>query len=211
MCGVRCATYPECIVYTWDHKSSLSVWSGLRVLPILNDEVQTFKALILVHKVLQEGHPIVLREAQSHINWLDTCSRMSGNSVHRGYGTLIQAYVSFILAKLRFHRAHKEFNGLFEYEEYVSLKNIDNPDEGYETIMELMTLQDRIEKLQKQVFSTLRGRMNNECQISSLVPLVKESYGIYKFLTSMLRAMHRRTDAMDALEPLRGRYNEQHH
>ena len=27
----------------------------------------------------------------------------------------------------------------------------------------------------------------------------------------MLRAMHRRTDAMDALEPLRGRYNEQHH
>lgn len=211
MCGVCCATYPECIVYTWDHKSPLSVWSGLRVLPILNDEVQTFKALILVHKVLQEGHPIVLREAQSHINWLDTCSRMSGNSVHRGYGTLINAYVSFILAKLRFHRAHKEFNGLFEYEEYVSLKNIDNPDEGYETIMELMTLQDRIEKLQKQVFSTLRGRMNNECQISSLVPLVKESYGIYKFLTSMLRAMHRRTDAMDALEPLRGRYNEQHH
>jgi hypothetical protein len=29
------------------------------VQPILNDEVQTFKALITVHKVLQEGHPIV--------------------------------------------------------------------------------------------------------------------------------------------------------
>ena len=27
----------------------------------------------------------------------------------------------------------------------------------------------------------------------------------------MLRAMHRRTDAMDALEPLRGRYNTQHY
>jgi hypothetical protein len=34
------------------------------VQPILNDEVQTFKALILVHKVLQEGHPIV-----SGIRW----------------------------------------------------------------------------------------------------------------------------------------------
>ncbi|WFD42288.1 sla2 Src-like adaptor 2 [Malassezia psittaci] len=177
---------------------------------ILNDEVQTFKALILAHKVLQEGHPVVLREAQSQINWLDTCAQMTGNSVHRGYGTLITAYVSFIKAKLRFHRVHKEFNGLFEYEEYVSLKNIDNPDEGYETIIELMNLQDRIERFQKQVFSSLRGRAHNECQISSLVPLVKESYGIYKFLTSMLRAMHRRTDAMDALEPLRGRYNEQH-
>jgi hypothetical protein len=31
----------------------------MRVQPILNDEVQTFKALITVHKVLQEGHPIV--------------------------------------------------------------------------------------------------------------------------------------------------------
>ncbi|WFD29442.1 sla2 Src-like adaptor 2 [Malassezia sp. CBS 17886] len=199
------------IVYTWDNKSSHSVWSGLRVLPILNDEVQTFKALIVVHKVLQEGHPTVLREAQAQSNWLETCARMSGNSVQQGYGTLIRAYVSFILAKLRFHRVHKEFNGLFEYEEYVSLKNIDNPDEGYETIMELMSLQDRIEKFQKQVFQALRGRKNNECQISSLVPLVKESYGVYKFLTSMLRAMHRRTDALDALEPLRGRYAQQHH
>jgi hypothetical protein len=35
------------------------VWNGLRTQPILTDEVQTFKALILVHKVLQEGHPVV--------------------------------------------------------------------------------------------------------------------------------------------------------
>jgi hypothetical protein len=115
------------------------------------------------------------------------------------------------LAKLRFHRQHKEFNGLFEYEEYISLKNIDNPDEGYETIMDLMNLQDQIDSFQKLVFAHFKGGGHNECRISSLVPLVKESYGIYKFLTSMLRAMHRRTEAMDALEPLRGRYNTQHY
>lgn len=49
----------ECIVYTWDYHSSASIWTGLRVLPILTDEVQTFKALITVHKILQEGHPVV--------------------------------------------------------------------------------------------------------------------------------------------------------
>lgn len=49
----------ECIVYTWDYHSSISFWTGLRVQPILADEVQTFKALITVHKVLQEGHPVV--------------------------------------------------------------------------------------------------------------------------------------------------------
>ena len=52
-------TITGCIVYTWDYHSSLSVWNGLRTQPILADEVQTFKSLIVVHKLLQEGHPVV--------------------------------------------------------------------------------------------------------------------------------------------------------
>ena len=48
-----------------------------------------------------------------------------------GYAQLIRTYVAFILAKLRFHRQRPEFNGLFEYEEYISLKGIDDPNEGY--------------------------------------------------------------------------------
>lgn len=43
--------------------------------PVLADEVQTFKALITIHKVLQEGHPIVVREAQQHANWVDSLMR----------------------------------------------------------------------------------------------------------------------------------------
>ncbi|KAK6910437.1 hypothetical protein I203_104469 [Kwoniella mangroviensis CBS 8507] len=109
----------------------------------------------------------------------------------KGYGGLIKAYTSFLLSKLRFHRHHPEFNGLFEYEEYISLKNIDDPNEGW------------IESFQKLIFAHFRGSANNECRISALVPLVKESFGIYKFIT--------RTDAMDALLPLRERYNAQHY
>lgn len=85
----------SCIVYTWDHKSSAAFWAGMKVYahthplirmlvkveayecrqPILADEVQTFKALITIHKVLQEGHPIAIREAQTHVNWLDSLMR----------------------------------------------------------------------------------------------------------------------------------------
>ncbi|ORY35527.1 ANTH domain-domain-containing protein [Naematelia encephala] len=200
----------KCIVYTWDYHSSLSVWNGLRTQPILADEVQTFKSLIVVHKLLQEGHPVTLKEAHDQTGWLETCGRTVGDG-GKGYGPLIKAYVSFLLSKLRFHRHHPEFNGLFEYEEYISLKEIDDPNEGYETIGDLMTLQDQIESFQKLIFANFRGSANNECRISALVPLVKESFGIYKFITSMLRAMHRRTDAMDALAPLRERYNAQHY
>nr|AVI60811.1 Endocytosis protein end4 [Morchella importuna] len=221
----------SCIVYTWDHKSSTSFWSGLKVLPILQSEVQTFKALICIHKVLQEGHPVTIREAHAHTGWLESLTNGTsdegirgtavsfGNNNHlaeqltprSGYGPLIREYVYFLLAKLAFHRHHPEFDGVFDYEEYISLKTINDPNEGYETIMDLMTLQDQIETFQKLIFSHFRHGVDNECRISALVPLVQESYGIYKFITSMLRAMHQTTGDDDALAPLRERYNGQHY
>lgn len=202
----------SCIVYTWDHKNSASFWQGMKVQPILADEVQTFKALITVHKVLQEGHPSVLKEAQAHINWLESLSRgVAGGEGLRGYGPLISEYIYYLLAKLAFHRQHPEFNGTFEYEEYISLKSINDPNEGYETISDLMTLQDQIDAFQKLIFSHFRSGTNNEARISALVPLVQESYGIYKFITSMLRAMHTTLGDDEALSPLRGRYDAQHY
>ncbi|KAI0886232.1 ANTH-domain-containing protein [Annulohypoxylon maeteangense] len=201
----------SCIVYTWDHKSSQSFWGGMKVQPILADEVQTFKALITVHRVLQEGHPQTLREAMANRPWIESLNRgLAGEGV-RGYGPLIREYVYFLSAKLSFHQQHPEFNGTFEYEEYVSLKAINDPNEGYETITDLMSLQDKIEQFQKLIFSHFRNVGNNECRISAIVPLVQESYGIYKFITSMLRAMHSTTGDDGALEPLRQRYDAQHY
>ena len=159
-------------------------------------------------------------------SWIDSLNRGMAGEGLRGYGPLIKEYVNFLLAKLTFHQQHPDFNGTFEYEEYISLKGINDPNEGYETISDLMMLQDRIEQFQKLIFSHFRSGGNNECRISALVPLVQESYGIYKFITSMLRAMHTSkwpgshhlielmiiaTGDDDALEPLRGRYDAQHY
>lgn len=90
-----------------------------------------------------------------------------------------------------------------------------------------MNLQNQIESFQKMVFSHFGHSTNNECRISSLVPLVKESWGIYRFITSMLRAMYRSmsfsvcpvlfltrhvgTNDPDVLEPLKERYGAQHY
>lgn len=48
-----------CIVYSWDTKSSVSIWTGMKLSPILGDEVMCFKALITIHKIVREGHPNV--------------------------------------------------------------------------------------------------------------------------------------------------------
>jgi hypothetical protein len=73
----------------------------------------------------------------------------------------------------------------------LSILPVDSHVLRYETISDLMGLQDQIESFQKTVFSHFRHSTNNECRISALVPLVKESWGIYRFITSMLRAMFR--------------------
>jgi hypothetical protein len=178
------------VIKSCSYEEEADFYSYFHRQPILADEVQTFKALITVHKVLQEGHPSTLREAMANRNWIDSLNRgMSGEGL-RGYGPLIREYVRFLLEKLTFHSQHPDFNGTFEYEEYISLKGINDPNEGYQTIFDMMDLQDSIERFQKMIFSHFRSGGNNECRISALVPLVQESYGIYKFITSMLRAMH---------------------
>ncbi|KAI7867201.1 I/LWEQ domain-containing protein [Spinellus fusiger] len=168
-------------------------------------------ALITVHKIIKDGHPNVIKDALRETGWLEACARSVSGDGMRGYGTLIRNYVDLVQHKLQYHREHSEFNGTFDYEEYISLKNIDDPNEGFETISDLMILQERIYSFQKVVFASFRSHTDNQCRIASLVPLVEESYGIYKFITSMLRAMHKRTDAKDALEPLRQKYNTQHY
>ena len=57
--------------------------------PVLADEVQTFKALITIHKVLQEGHPAVVREAQAHANWVDSLMRGVAGDGIRGMRLLV--------------------------------------------------------------------------------------------------------------------------
>lgn len=198
-----------CSVYTWDKRSGRAFWAGIKIQPIQGDEVQIFKAFITIHKVLQEGHPSVLREAQANVNWIESLARNLPQG-GGGYDRLIQEYVRLLVKKLEFHRIHPDFNGTFEYKEYISLRNINDPNEGYEAIIDLMNLQDAIDDFQRIIFASLQRSPSNECRISALTALIAESYGIYRFLTTMIRAMHASTNDDEALEPLRSRYYSQY-
>ncbi|KAJ3054666.1 sla2 Src-like adaptor 2 [Rhizophlyctis rosea] len=200
-----------CMVYTWDHKGSGSFWQAIKTYPVMGDEVVTFKALITVHKVIRQGHPTVLKDAVHETAWFETLARAVASSSMRGYGVLIRAYVQFILAKLEYHRAHPEFRGDFDYQEYVTLKGIEDPNEGFETINDLLLLLDKVDSLQKLIFANFRHSSNNEARIAALVPLVEESYGIYQFLVNMLMAMHQIIGSVEVLAPLREKFKAGHY
>lgn len=202
-----------CIVYTWDHHSSAAVFQALKSATFVNDEVQLFKSLFVLHKIIQEGHPSALKTAIKEREWIRSLGRV--HSSGSAYGELIREYVKYLVLKLDFHAHHKGFNnGTFEYEEYVSLVSVADPDEGYETILDLMSLQDSLDEFTQIIFASIQSdSRNTECKISSLIPMISESYGIYKFITSMLRAMCRELDdaeGADVLQPLKERYELQH-
>lgn len=82
--------------------------------------------------------------------------------------------------------SNNRVDGLFEYEEYISLKAVEygpvenvfdfsDPNEGFETITELCGLLDQIHSLQKLIFAHFQPTSNNECRIAGLIPLVQES------------------------------------
>lgn len=198
-----------CIVYTWDHKNSRAFWNAVKIQPLQSDEVQLFKSLIMIHKVLQEGHPNTLKDAYRNRDFLSSLASVFPTH-GSAYGRLINQYDKFLLQKLDFHRNNPSFNGMFEYEEYISLRAVNDPNEGYESILQLMDLQDLIDDLQKLIFATIHQTPNNLCKVSALVPLIAESYGIYKFCTSMLRAMYQQLGADDALSVLFERFDSQH-
>ena len=198
-----------CIVYTWDHKNSRAFWNAVKIQPLQSNEVQLFKALIMIHKVLQEGHPNTLKDGFRNRDFIASLATVFP-SHGSAYGRLINQYDKYILQKLDFHRNNPGFNGTFEYEEYISLRAVNDPNEGYEALLQLMDLQDLINDLQKLIFATINQSHSNLCKVSALVPLIAESYGIYKFCISMLRAMYQQLGEDDALSGLVERFVSQH-
>lgn len=203
-----------CIVYTWDNKSSKAFWEALKSLSLQESEVQAFKALMTAHKVCQEGHVSALIGGYHNIPWIESLGRYRGGVAEGGtgrYGRLIHDYAGYLIEKLRFHHDHGGFTGTFEYKEYVSLSAVSDPNEGYQNILDLLDLQDSLDSFGKVVMAAVEHNKGNECMIAALVPQITESYGMYKFLISMLRAMYRSSDSPDALQPLKDRFVSQHY
>lgn len=119
------------ILYTWDSRGPGTLFHALHTYPILGDHVVAFKALVAYHKIIRQGHPQALKSQTSDFSWLDTILSTTSNHSSSSYSQLIKNYIAFLKTKLTYHRNHPYFSGTFDYEEYVSLKGIEDPNQGY--------------------------------------------------------------------------------
>lgn len=197
----------SCIVFAWDCQTSLPIWSALRMQPVLSDQVVAYKSLITIHKILSNGPHVVLSEALGQDTYFENCLRVHGRTnLGHGYGPLIEGYICFLRRKIAFHNKHPSFTGNFDYEEFETVNGLGDLDDCYERISNLLDLEDDLDTFQKIIFHSVRPTAQSECRIASLVPLVEESWGIYKFMTSMLTAMHHQVSEPEPLLPLVERF-----
>lgn len=133
-------------VFTWDYEIAAPVWEAIKSQPVLSDEIQAFKTLITLHKIIRDGHPSALRQAIRDQPFLELLGRSSQHHSHKGeyykqcyncnciiiigYAGLINAYIQFLHYKLEFHTIHPEFTANMDYEEYRALKKVGDPNEG---------------------------------------------------------------------------------
>lgn len=210
-----------CILFTWDTGTSVPFWQAIKLQPVFGDEIQCWKALQVIHRVLLGGPHVILGEAMNERAYLDNISRMSGGvsgttsttiysdrntRTSVSYRDLIRLYVQYLMYKLEFHSTHPLFTGNFDYEEFMAQKTVDDLNEGYHMVQDLQELLDRLEPF----YRTLLGACgHSECRMSALIPVIEESHALYKFITSLLSALHSVVDSKDPLVLLDTRFEGQ--
>ena len=198
-----------CILYAWEHQSCHDIWNSLKMQPAVSSEVGAFKSLVMIHKILMGGPPVVLVESYLEKSFFEMFIQYFCNNSPYGYGNLIRSYVSFLKDKLDFHHVFKEFTGNFDFEAFTATSSTKDVNEAYQILCELMNLQEKLEVFYNAIFNTFGSSLTNECRVSSLVPIVEETYGIYNFITSYLLNLFNTCENLDPLYPLQERYSTQ--
>lgn len=201
------------ILFTFEFKDARPIWYNIKLQNVLADEIQCYKALILIHKVLHNGHASMLHQTKREVDFMDAMKKAMRFEAVRGYKSLIFGYIDYLKTKLKFHNTYPDFPPDLDYDKYLVSGEIEDKDEKFLSLMGLMDLLDGLDAFQRSVFASIEPYSRNECRIASLVPLVEESYGIYKFCTNMLTSLHfqiPKESAKEALAPMRENYLRQY-
>eukprot|EP01137_Pigoraptor_chileana_P011254 Opistho-2@61821 len=181
------------IITTWQHNGGSIFWSAIRKLPLGAQPIMCWKAMICLHKVLQDGHPNVVKEFYAHKTMLQGLSQLWQQN-HNPLTQLISAQIIFINSKLDFHHKHPEIMGNLNMEDYLRLNVTSNVDAAFALAVDLFELQEAVLFFQGKVLSSLSAALStdkSEMRIAALVPLIHESEPLYNMLRDIMLKLHR--------------------
>ncbi|KAF2068752.1 hypothetical protein CYY_009926 [Polysphondylium violaceum] len=187
------------VLECYNENSARTFFNELFKRPLDTNDVVCYKAMVTIHKVVQEGPKNVLSDTSHRLNWFENLRDHWSRYGSRGYGQLIGEYCTLMIDKIRFHQAHPEFDGGIQLENYSKTHKPEDiqVDKGLQAVSHLMDLLDAVFRMQNAIVS---ATPYNDCKTSAFIPLVLESYAIYIMIVHFLSHLVDKVDTMEVLD-----------
>ncbi|KAJ7387771.1 histidine permease [Desmophyllum pertusum] len=181
-------------------------------MPLPTQVIMCWKAMLLIHKLLREGHPNALKESLKYKQMLKDMKEFWKHSNKGGYGWLIHTYLAVLIAKLDFHNKNDSVPG--------TLRNSDggplvysgtDVNDYFELSVDIFDYMDTLVDLEKRIYSTLDPfRANSQlqavqCRICPFPVIIQECGGLYDIVVDIMYKLHARLPA-DTLTGHRERF-----
>ncbi|KAL9979898.1 hypothetical protein ACROYT_G008413 [Oculina patagonica] len=166
-------------------------------MPLPSQVIMCWKAMLVIHKLLREGHPNALKESHKYKQMLKDMKEFWKHSTKGGYGWLIHTYLAVLIAKLDFHQKNDTVPG--------TLRNSDggplvysgtDVNDYFELSVDIFDYLDTLVDLEKRIFSTLdRFRANSQlqavqCRICPFPVIIQECGGLYDVVVDLMYKLH---------------------
>lgn len=191
------------VVMTWEVRRGDLFWAAMLKMPLGTHAPMCFKSLIIVHKLLHDGHPSVLPETYQQKGKL---RQLGGVWAHNSspYAPIITSYVQFLTHKLDFHHKYQQLPGDLNSQLDAFGVTLFNDTAGaYAFLADVFDLHDYVMELGSTVLGSLNLKLSTkqtECRVIALVPIAWESRALYFIAMQLLQLLHRELD----LETLAG-------
>lgn len=202
------------IIGTWQERGCSTFWSVIGRMPLPFQGIMCWKSLMVLHKVLREGHPNCLKDSyvfKRTLKDLYVTYKLSTNL----YGQLIAHYLRSLQCKVDFHHKYPKLPGSLVFSEENQFKiPYRDINDVFHFAVELLDYQDLFLTLQDEIMKTLDKSKNNsqmlsaQCRIAPMVPLLKECSGLYDMIVFVMIKLHKCLP-QDTLSGHRSRFNSE--
>lgn len=108
------------LLETWNAHGAAVVWAELSKRPLVAKPIVLYKTLVLLHKMVRDGHPRCAEDLRERAGLLEALmSQMQQQQTSAsGLETLNAAYLSFMLTRLKFHGLYPDVGVTLSLEKY---------------------------------------------------------------------------------------------
>nr|VZH96731.1 unnamed protein product [Spirometra erinaceieuropaei] len=203
------------ILETFTQKSSFFLYSVVPELQVPVNEIACWKFLVVLHKVLRNGHEEAVRYDSRKINVL-TGLRQTWEMLPGRYCLIICDLIKVILRKLAFHRRFSVIPGDLQININSLLDFVGRtPDNQFTLCICLMDYLEILLSFQETVFANV-SKLNTtaldarQCQLVSLVQCIQDCAALYDLTLKTLIQLHT-VVSFESLAGHRQRFNAEYY